>query len=79
VIPVRVRRSAALAGEDGEGVTDGLIDDRVYSLLTGLGSPSVENQYGCTFEGTTDLAGVGPELVDDLGVSIAHDSANLIV
>src|SRR5581483_8719137 len=82
VEPVGVRRGAALGREDSEAVAHLLVGQRIDPLLAALRATRMEEQQSPTLERPTDLAGIGPELGDDLGVPVvplvAHDQTNII-
>src|SRR5918999_1834611 len=68
VEPVGVGVGAALGSEDGDVVAHWLVRHRVDPLLAGLGAARVEEEHVRAFERSSDLALVGAELVDDLGI-----------
>jgi hypothetical protein len=64
--------SAPLGSEDGDVVAHSLVRHGVDPLLAGLGAARVEEEHVRAFERSSDLALVGAELVDDLGVPVVH-------
>ena len=71
VVPVGVRRSTALGGEDVEIVTLDERHQRDLAEFSGLGTDGVQDDEGVVAE-LSGLAAGGAELGDDLGVPIVH-------
>src|SRR5690606_22252567 len=70
VVPVGVVRGAGLGGEHGVAAVDRLVHHRRESLLARRGARAVQDQHRGALEVAADVAAVGAELVDDLGVPV---------
>src|SRR5207248_6038228 len=68
----RVDRCACLAGEDGVAAVDLLVHHRVDPPLAAPGSHGVQQQQRGAGELAAYRAPIRPELLDDLGVPVAH-------
>src|SRR5581483_6023014 len=72
VEPGRVRRAAGVGGEDDDLVPVGLKRQRVDPRLAALGAGRVQQQDRDALEAAAHLAGVRPELLDDLRVPVVE-------
>jgi hypothetical protein len=66
-----VLRRTRRRGEDRLLAVERTVDERAEALLAALRSRRVEDEEVGALERPADLAGVRPELLDDLGVEVS--------